>query len=236
MLTLYLACLISGGILLTISLFSGGDADSDMDHGLDAHADLDHSLDAHADMDHTLDAHADVDHALDAHVDAGHGDALTHTADVHHGDVAHASGGMMSAAFQFFSFRNIVYLTTFFGLTGSILTWMATPAALTLLSAIGMGGFAMFVGHKFMRYLKSSESGEAVHERSLIGHVGTVSLAPTKERKGKVRVSMNGQWMEMLALVHPDSARDEYRFGEHVLILDVEHNVAQVDEAPFADE
>lgn len=247
MLTLYLACLISGGILLIISMFSGGDADGDMDHGLDAHSDFDHSLDAHAGFDHSLDAHADISHGLDAHGEIASSDAgggLDHGVDSHipatvvgHGDVSHSGdGGALAAAFQFFSFRNIVYLTTFFGLTGSLLTWLGTAAGVTLIAAAGMGAFAMTVGHKFMSYLKASESGQGFHERDFVGHVGTIALATTKEQKGKVRLSTGGQVIELLAQVHPDSEREAFRYGEHVLILDIEKNIALIDEADFAED
>lgn len=246
MLTLYLACLISGGILLMISMFSGGDADGDMDHGLDAHSDFDHSLDAHAGFDHSLEAHADISQGLDANgdiVSSGAEGGLDHGVDSHvpvhvgNNDVTQSGdGGALAAAFQFFSFRNIVYLTTFFGLTGSLLTWLGTAAGVTLIGAAGMGAFAMIVGHKFMSYLKASESGQGFHERDFVGHVGTIALATSKEQKGKVRLSTGGQVIELLAQVHPDSERQAFRYGEHVLILDIEKNIALIDEADFADD
>jgi membrane protein implicated in regulation of membrane protease activity len=232
MLTLYLACLISGAILLVISMFSGGDGD--MDHGIEAHGDFDHGLEAHGDIAHSIEAQTDVA------ADADAGGAIEHATATHavvqpgHGDAGQAgSDGALAAAFQFFSFRNFVYLATFFGLTGSALTYLGTGTLLTLLSSIGMGGFAMTVGHKFMRYLKDTESGQSLHERDLVGHVGVVTLPPTKERKGKIRVSIGGQTLEFLAIVQADSAREEFRFGEQALILEFEHNVAEIDVADF---
>jgi hypothetical protein len=223
MLTLYLACLISGAGLLAISLFTGGDGD----------ADVDHSLDAHADLDHTLDAPADALHSIEAH---GGGDAITIVGDAQPlpSDVGPAQHGELSSAFQFFSFRNIVYLTTFFGLTGSVLTLLGTAGVVTLLSSFGMGAFAMMVGHKFMRYLKESESGQSIHAREFIGHIATVTLPPARNRFGKIRLTVGAHTIEFTAVVHPECRTDEFRTGDRVLILDMEKNVACIDEAEFA--
>lgn len=256
MLTLYLACLVFGGVLLAISLFSGGDTDSDMDHSLDAHGDLagDPSMDVHGDIaaDHTLDMHTDAnldaasdfiaEQALEVHVDTvGHlpTDATIdsdHPAIISVYDSAAAvDAPMVHSAFEYFSFRNFIYTTTFFGMTGTALTWLTMPFGVTLGSSIGMGLFAGYVGHRFMRYLRSSESGQVLHVATLLGHQATVALPPTKVRKGKVRVMTGGQIIEMLALLHEDSEADEMRQGERVFIVAIDKNVAFVDRADFLD-
>ena len=250
MLTLYLACLAFGGVLLTISLFAGGDSDSDIDanHSLDVHGDVDvdHSLDVHADVS---DVPADIGD-MDADIGGGDIEAAGDiggsdipagaTVDADHPAVAtvedaagagHASP--LAAAFEFFSFRNLVYMTTFFGLTGSVLTWLAMPFGITLGSALGMGLFAGVVGHRFMRYLRGSESGQAVHVHQLIGHKGAVSLPPSKTRKGKVRIVTGGNVIELIALVHEDAPDEEIPYGEEIFILSLEKDVAYVDRADF---
>ncbi len=272
MLTLYLACLVFGGVLLTISLFAGGDADSDMDHGLDAHGDFgsDAALDVHGDFaaDHTIDLQGDADfggdadlggdadfggdadlaadadlvvdqameiHAdtvgalpAEAHVDADHPAIISM-----HSSPAGGEAPTVHSAFEYLSFRNFVYTTTFFGLTGSLLTWLDMSFGVALGSSIGMGLFAGFVGHRFMRYLRSSESGQALHVATLIGHPARVSLPPTKERKGKIRVVTSGQIVEMLALLHEDSEAEELAPNEDVFIVAMDRDVAYVDRADF---
>jgi len=220
MLTLYLACLICGGVLLAISMFTGGDGGADVEHGLDVHVDT--SLDAPAS--------GELVELPNAGDQVAFGDHGANTV----GDVAH--GGALSAAFEFFSFRNIVYLTTFFGLTGSVLTLLNTPAIVTTISALGMGSFAMWVGHKFMKYLKSSESGQALHVRDLIGHVAVVSLPPTRSGRGKIRVRAGDRFVELLALVHPDSRHEQLPYGARVFVLDIERNTAFVDAVDEMDE
>ena len=136
MLTLYLACMVFGGVLLTISLFAGGDADTDVDHSMDMHGDvdMDHTLDVHADIDHSLDVHADLemDTAVEMQAEFGDSDLPAEmTVDADHPAVAAVDdidagghgGSALSAAFEFFSFRNMVYMTTFFGVTGSVRTY-----------------------------------------------------------------------------------------------------------------
>ena len=235
MLTLYLACLVFGGVLLAISLFSGGDSGSDMDHSLDAHGDFagDHSLDAQASdlvVDQAMEVHADMAGHLpvDAHIDAAHPAIVS----MEQGGAGEGAPTVHSA-FEYFSFRNFVYTTTFFGLTGSVLTWLAMPSAVTLLSSVGMGIFAGYVGHRFMRYLRASESGEALHVATLIGHPATVSLPPSKQGKGKVRVENAGQIIEMLALLHEDSEAESLAPGERVFIVAIDRDVAYVDRADF---
>jgi hypothetical protein len=253
MLTLYLACLVFGGVLLAISLFTGGDTDSDMDHSLDVHGDLaaDTAMDIHGDVsvDHSLDVHADADfhasgdfiaeQALEIHADTvGHlpSDA---SIDTDHPAVISMQGQTggdaptVHSAFEYLSFRNFVYTTTFFGMTGTALSWLAMPFGVTLGSSIGMGLFAGYVGHRFMRYLRSSESGQVLHVATLLGHQAIVSLPPTKERKGKVRVAAGGQIIEMLALLHEDSEVDEIRQGELVFIVAFDKEVAFVDRGDF---
>ena len=263
MLTLYLACLVFGGVLLAISLFTGGDGDSDMDHSLEAHGDIGGDadigagdLDAHADFaaDHSIDLQGDADapgefaaeQALELHADtAGHlptdasldGD---HPAIISLQD-GHAGGGdtpTVHSAAEYLSFRNFVYTTTFFGLTGSALTWLSMPSAVTLGSSIGMGLFAGYVGHRFMRYLRSSESGEGLHVASLLGHPATVVLPPAKDHKGKIRVTVSGQRVLMLALLHPDADDEapELRPGQKVFIVAIDRDVAFVDRGDFLDE
>lgn len=242
MLTLYLACLVFGGVLLAITLFAGGDADSDMDHSLDAHGDFDagHSLDVHTDAssdfaaEQAIEINADtVGHLpADATIDGDH-PAIVSVEDAHGGGEAPT----VHSAFEYLSFRNFIYSTTFFGLTGSALTLLAMPSAVTLGSSVGMGLFAGWVGHRFMRYLRSSESGESLHVSSLLGHQATIVFPPTKERKGKVRVTIAGQRVEMIALLHADAdpEAEALRPGEHVFIVAIDRSVAFVDRGDFLD-
>ena len=64
---------------------------------------------------------ADADFALESDVEIG--DAATET------ETETPEGEGLVSAIQYFSFRNIVFFTAFFGLAGLILTKLSTPAA-----------------------------------------------------------------------------------------------------------
>ncbi len=242
MLTLYIACLLFGGILLTISLFTGGDTDTDMDHSLDAHADFD----AHVDFDHSLDVHADVDIGsdmdvggeVDVHADVGgHADLVEAHVDMEtQADVEAGHHGVMASAFEFFSFRNMVYLTTFFGMTGTVLTLLQMPFTLTLASSGVMGVFAAGVGYKFMGYLKDTESGKILDVRDLTGHTAMVILPISKKKKGKISIEIGGREVQLLAMIDASGNAEQITSGSIVLILRFEKDVAYVVEADFVEE
>ncbi|MAT38323.1 MAG: hypothetical protein CL946_01825, partial [Ectothiorhodospiraceae bacterium] len=142
MLTLYLVCLGFGGILLALQMLTGG---SDMDH--DAGADIDHDLDMHTDVDHSLDigdgevdlsTDVDADTSVDLQSDVGHDIHPMHTGTA----PEHVQPQDVGDSIKFFSLRTVIFFTAFFGLTGSVLSWMSIAFLPTLLSAVGMGGFA----------------------------------------------------------------------------------------------
>jgi hypothetical protein len=242
MLTLYLACLVFGGVLLGISLVTGGDSSAEIEHGFDGPGDMDFEGQPELQGPGEFGAQADLaaDAAMEVHADtAGHLPESMSIDDGHPAvlsmetGAASGAGSMIHSAFEFFSFRNIVYATTFFGMTGSVLTWLATPFGLTLGASIGMGLFAATVGHRAMRYFRGSESGEVLHVATLVGHPAAVSLPLTKSRKGKVRITRAGQVIELLALLHEDSEHEIVQPADTVFIVAIDKDIAYVDRADF---
>jgi len=242
MLTLYLVCLMFGGTLLAISLFTGGDHDTD--HGGLGHGDSDlHLGDTHIGGD----VHGEIGHGGgDAHIlDTGAADAETGIAtptDIHAGghDIAHTGdvntevqGQNVGEAFKFISLRSLIFFTAFFGLTGSVLTWLTIGSALTFLSAIGMGSFASVLTHKLMNYFKRTESGESIDLKQLEGHSAQVVIPPTKSGKGKIMLEAHGQRHVLLALVDADSEKETFPPNAWVLILRVEGQLAYIIEADY---
>lgn len=164
------------------------------------------------DADFHGDAHIDIDdHELpDAEVES-------HIGDIH------------TDAVQFFSFRNIIYFLTFFGLTGLILNFMNFNFIISLLSAIGMGSFAWFFGYKLMKYLKLSASGETFDISALKGIKGKIIMETNKGRKGKVMVEYRGSNYELTAEISENSDDLQFKFGEEVLVIDMQNNIAIVE-------
>ena len=188
MFTIYLACLLFGGVLLLFSMF-GGDAEA-------------------GDM---ADADVDFDADLDAEI---------------HGQGLHAAA-------QFLSFRNMVFFVAFFGLTGTVLSWLAIPPLLTFGVALAMGLFTATLSHRFLKYLKQSESGAGQEVRELEGMAAKVIVGPSKGRRGKIMIATGDRQLQLLAEVADEANRDGFSSGEQVFVLRVDDGVAYVVEKDF---
>jgi hypothetical protein len=189
MLTIYLVCLMFGGVLLAVSILAG----------------------AYGEVDHAMDA--DADHGFDLHA-TDHGEGL-------------------AAAIKFLSFRNIVFFLAFFGLTGTVLTWIKIPALMTPFVAVGMGWFAAAFGQKVMTYLKKTESGAEINLQDLEGLKARVVVNVSKSQRGKISVIANDRWLQLLAVVADEESKDEFKFGENVTIIKVENGVVHVASEDF---
>lgn len=220
MLSVYLACLVFGGILLSVSLFAHSDTDTDTDFHMDADHDFSTDMHLEADSDLAADVHMDTDVPAEVHIDA---DA---EGGVHADSGSHGEG--VTAAIQFLSFRNIVFFLTFFGLTGSVLTWLDIPSLLILMTAILMGLFTATLSHKLMTYMKKSESGQVIHLNELEGFTGRVTVNLSKTHKGKISVTGGDQNLQLVALVADEASEDEFRYGDSVIILRIENGTAYV--------
>lgn len=188
MFTVYLACLLFGGVLLLFSMF-GGDAETG----------------------DVADADIDLDADLDTEM---------------HGEGWHAAA-------QFLSFRNIVFFLAFFGLTGTVLSWLAIPGAVTFGVSLAMGLFTATLSHRFFKYLKQSESGAGQELRELEGMAAKVIVGPAKGRRGKIMIAAGDRQLQLLAEVADEASREVFSSGEQVFILRVDDGVAYVVEKDF---
>jgi membrane protein implicated in regulation of membrane protease activity len=190
MMTLYLTCLIVGGIFIVVSLFFDTDTDSDVD----------------------LDTDVDFD--------AGSG------ADVVNGEGA-------AAAIKFLSFRNFVMFTAFFGLTGTVLTWLGGPFLINLAAAIALGLFAATLMHKAMSHLMKNEVGKTTNLEELIGSSAKVTIDVSRKHRGKISVFANGRTLQLLAQVAEEAAQNEFKQGDTVIIINIQNGMAFVVEEEF---
>jgi len=194
MMTLYLICLIFGGIFIVVSLFFDMDGDADVD----------------------------IDTDVDFDADAGIG-----------GDADIPTGEGATAAIKFLSFRNFVMFTAFFGLTGTVLTWLGGPLIINLLAAIVMGIFTATLMHRVMAHLMKNEVGQTTNLEDLIGSSAKVTIDVSREHKGKISVYANGRTLQLLAQVAEESGRDEFKSGEAVIIIKIQEGAAFVVEGDF---
>lgn len=212
MLELYISTLIIGGGMLAFSAFSGGDFSSDAD--VDTNVDIDSNLDIDTDFD------ADTDAPHDAF------EHIPHSIESVNHSIAPANQSGVDAI-KLLSLRSFTYFSAFFGLTGTVMTWIGSAFITTLLSAIFSGSVAVFFGYKLMAYLKSSESGQALSTRSFIGRKAKVIIPITPNKMGKILVEISGQNVELTAKV---ASPDDNSFAprDTVLIVSFSGNVAIV--------
>jgi membrane protein implicated in regulation of membrane protease activity len=211
MLSIYIACLIFGGLLLAASFFMGSGHDVDAHDSLDIHTDTDfHSA---LEGGGNIDTHAEITHS---------DDFGSHSID------NQQHGENPGDAVKFISFRNIIFFLSFFGLTGTALSMINISGIITLVSAIFIGFFSAITGYRFMKYLKSSESGEAINIYSLQGKTGKVILNLTKEKQGKILIEAGAHSIEIRSILSENSTEDELKNGDKIIIIDIKDNLATV--------
>ncbi len=211
MFIVYLACLIFGGILVLFSLLSGGHS-NDMDtHSIDSH-DIDHQIgDSHSGEISTDNHHVEINKEFSAK------------------SLGYDNSSILSEIGKVFNFRNILYFITFFGLSGTLGSFLDFGSILTFLSSTLIGSLAAGFGYSFMKYLRKSESGEGLEISSLQGHNGVAALPITKYRKGKVIIESYGSTNEIIARLNPASDVEEIKKGDKIVIIEFENKIAIID-------
>ena len=188
----------------------GGVLHGEVPGGHDVDFDADHQIDFEHDI-----ASTDVDHS---------GIELSHDAL----DVGFGAGDFWLA---FVSMRFVTYFVGIFGIFGLLLTWFSNlgPTGVALFSALtalvlGYGGALLF------RYLKVEGETSGVTEHDYIGALGLALVAIKGAQPGKVRVSIKGDTLDLIAL---SEGEKEIAKGEEIVIVGLEGNQVRV--APKAD-
>jgi membrane protein implicated in regulation of membrane protease activity len=169
--------------------------------------------------------HHDADH--DLHAEVG-GDAHAEV-DGHGGDVDHAGDhGLELSDFwlPFVSVRFWVYFLCFFGLTGTLFTVLALAGKWSALAvALGMGAFTGFSAAFIIQRLKKVEVGTASTEEDFKGMEGIVKLPLSPGGKGKVRLELRGQTVDLVARSEETKLLE---IGQKVLVVDFREDEALV--------
>jgi membrane protein implicated in regulation of membrane protease activity len=147
--------------------------------------------------------------------DDGHDGGLDHDAGGHH---PLEGPGLMSV-------RSLSYGVFAFGFVGGVLHVFGLTSPTTAL-AVALGAAAavtLLVGVTFRQLGDPSVSGQAgFHEAR--GALGRVIVACARERAGKVRVTLKGQTVDMLA----STDEEEIPVGAQVVVAEVRDMVAHV--------
>ena len=185
MLSVYLACLGFGGILVAASAIGG--------HG-------DHGDSGHPGGDAGHDDHAAHDHAK--------GDGT----------------GLFLLSLRFWSFA-----LGFFGLGGATLTWLGAGVLVAPLLAGALGLGAGYGASRVLGGLARSTVGLLPGADSHVGREGEVLLPVAPNQRGKIRVSVGGASLDLIA---ETEGSEPLPMGSTALVVGIRGTLALVERSP----
>ena len=206
MLTLYLTCLLVGGVFVGLSVFSGLDKDADLAADKDFDA-LVGDVDVDLDVDGGVDGHMEVEHASIA--EASHG-----------ADDGRRRRRRKGIWLPILSFRFWTFGSAFFGLTGAVLTVLhlsVEPVTVGLSSAIGLAVGAAAAA--IVRALQNPVGATKVTGRDFHGAVGELILPLKADGVSKVQALSAGAAKEFVAIADEGLAMPR---GTAVVILGID--------------
>jgi hypothetical protein len=229
--SIYLFCLLVGGFFVAAAALSGHDADADHDLELEAGDPLDLHIDLDAGaaegMAGSLEFDMDTDLAeLSATCDL----AAEHAADILVVD-PDSPGGALDVGgdavwMPVLSLRFWTYGCCFFGLTGLLLSNLGLGTPSTVLgAALGMGFGCGYIASWIFRKLRSDPGVRAMGSQHYVGALGTVLVPVGVKRPGKIRCSLRGQDMDLLAISADQGDLDR---GTRVLVVSYHDDTASV--------
>lgn len=171
-------------------------------------------------FDTDTDVDTDFDGGLDVEVDSD--------LDSSAGSSGGTFGEFGSIFASLFSFRSIVFGATFFGLTGTVLHLLDASAGVTFVSAIVMGLLASLLNATLWSQLRrTGDVTSHVKASDLVGATGHVVVPISGERRGRVRLELNGQPRFMVASPFRDKGV-EFAPGDAIVVVDVDGDIARV--------
>ena len=166
-------------------------------------ADSDFDVDGDLDIDLDVDADADVEGAIGSSVGSGVADAVL----------------------SIFSFRALVFLLAFFGVTGLILRGLDLHWLPTLILAVGMGLFAGYLHARLYAYLKRTSVGGMTTNADLRGSRAKVVIPMEGDKRGRIEVDVDGQPVYVTAKAFGGGSFEK---GSRVVVVEIEDGTALV--------
>ncbi|MBD2109569.1 NfeD family protein [Nodosilinea sp. FACHB-13] len=123
----------------------------------------------------------------------------------------------------FLSLRFWTFALCFFGLTGLLINLVQPNLAVWLgtLIALLMGLFCGLVAALVLRSLGRQSVSSLIRPETLTGQIATVEIPFDTDSRGKVSLSIAGSTVSFFAITQEDR---EFRVGETVLVVGMEHN------------
>jgi hypothetical protein len=156
---------------------------------------------------------------------------LASDGDSHADDTAieHSTDGAHGFLPIFLSLRFWTFGLLAFGLTGSLLHYLELlDRALVPFLAIGMGLVYGYMTSWTLRALARTDTSSGAESKDAIGQVGRVLVPCSKERRGKIRLELRGQTLDLIATTD----EQELAQGSLVLIEEVRGSSVHVSRAP----
>ena len=171
---------------------------------------------------------ADGDADADAHADVGDGDADAAGDHEMGHDVGHAGADVLMVVL---SLRFWTFALLAFGLSGALLHYLELASrVVTPVVAIVLGLASGLVASWVFRALVSSETSSGALADDAVGQVGKVLVPPSQGSRGKVRIVLKGQAVDVLATTD----ESDLTVGDQVLVEEMEDATAHVSRAPAA--
>lgn len=206
--SVYLISLIVGGFFVLLSIFGGGDNESDAD--VDADVDVDADIDVDSDFDHDFDADHDFDHGMD----------VDHDLSMDHG------GGPDFV--DLLSIRALFLFAAFFGLTGTTLGLLGSEEPWTAVFSILTGLVVGLGGNWFIKRFAYEQVSSAVSSRDLTGRTARVILPFIGEERGRILIEAKGQRLQLTARSLDTEGDDSFSPGDEVVVVRMDGRVAEV--------
>jgi hypothetical protein len=145
----------------------------------------------------------------------------------HHGDTTDTTHDDVGFAAMFLSFRFWSFFLFATGLSGWLGTLFGFMSGIPLLVVAVITGLVAGVGTSIaMRALLSGQKGVSATGNA-VGQMGRVLLAPTLTTRGKIRIALNGQLVDLLAITDEEGLAT----GDPVIVIAMEGAVARVTRA-----
>ena len=171
--------------------------------------------------DTDLDADFDADVDLDLDFDGGEVDFDSDF----DGDVG-ADAGAGVGFVDLLTIRALFLFMAFFGLTGTIFSWLGSATLTTALYAVAMGLVAGLGGNYVIKKL-GAEVSSNVGTRDLKGRTARVVVPFEPGERGKILLEARGSQLQMIAQAF-EGVEESFLPGDEVVVVRLDGPVAEV--------
>ena len=144
----------------------------------------------------------------------------------HAGAEDHAPGAFGGALAMLVSLRFWTFFLAFFGLTGIVFTMFElAPALITGAAAFMMGAASGVAASLIVQRLSSRDSNSASSSADYVGKMALVMVPVGKGQLGKVRLTLKGTTIDVLAATDEEL---EFATKDEVLIVEMDGTTARI--------